>query len=127
MKKVPHRLNFFLKKLYTSEGESVEWLNYMMEKIWRSVDPEVFTVVEDLLEDTLQSIAPSFIVSINLKKVNLIYTNIFACIYIESRKGIRFRHWCAGTSYSNVCTITSPTLLKKNRGRKILSYSRHLR
>lgn len=57
-----NQTNFFSTQLYTSEGESVEWLNYMVEKIWRSVDPEVFTVVEDLLEDTLQSVAPSFIV-----------------------------------------------------------------
>jgi hypothetical protein len=35
----------------------------MIEKIWRSIDPEFFTVVEDLLEDTLQSVAPSFIVN----------------------------------------------------------------
>lgn len=34
----------------------------MLEKIWRSVDPDMFTVVEDLLEDTLQSVSPGFIV-----------------------------------------------------------------
>lgn len=35
----------------------------MLEKIWRSVDPDFFTVIEDLLEDTIQSVSPSFIVS----------------------------------------------------------------
>lgn len=35
----------------------------MLEKIWRSVDPEFFATIEDLLEDTIQSVAPGFIVS----------------------------------------------------------------
>jgi hypothetical protein len=35
----------------------------MVEKIWRSIDPEFFTLVEDILEDTLQSVSPGFIVS----------------------------------------------------------------
>lgn len=60
-----------MKTLYTSEGESVEWLNYMVEKIWRSVDPEVFTVVEDLLEDTLQSVAPSFIKAVKVSDFDI--------------------------------------------------------
>lgn len=34
----------------------------MLEKIWRSIDPEIFTVVEDLLEDTIQSVSPNIIV-----------------------------------------------------------------
>lgn len=58
---IKHKLKTCLQ-LYTSEGESVEWLNFMIEKIWRSVDPDFFTVIEDLLEDTIQSVAPSFIV-----------------------------------------------------------------
>lgn len=36
----------------------------MVEKIWRSIDPELFTIVEDLLEDAIQSVAPSIIVSL---------------------------------------------------------------
>ncbi|KAI9259291.1 hypothetical protein BY458DRAFT_517379 [Sporodiniella umbellata] len=60
-----------MKSLYTSEGESVEWLNYMLEKIWRSVDPEIFTVIEGLLEDTIQSVAPSFIKAVKVSDFDL--------------------------------------------------------
>ncbi|KAL9556559.1 hypothetical protein MBANPS3_001819 [Mucor bainieri] len=60
-----------MKTLYTSEGESVEWLNYMLEKIWRSVDPDMFTVVEDLLEDTLQSVSPGFIQNVKVSDFDI--------------------------------------------------------
>ncbi|KAK4515667.1 3-isopropylmalate dehydrogenase [Mucor velutinosus] len=60
-----------MKTLYTSEGESVEWLNYMLEKIWRSVDPDMFAVVEDLLEDTLQSVSPSFIQNVKVSDFDI--------------------------------------------------------
>ncbi|RCH95171.1 hypothetical protein CU098_006546, partial [Rhizopus stolonifer] len=60
-----------MKTLYTSEGESVEWLNYMLEKLWRSIDPEIFTDIEDLLEDTLQSVAPSFIQAIKVSDLDI--------------------------------------------------------
>lgn len=43
----------------------------MLEKIWRSVDPDMFTIVEDLLEDTLESVSPSFIVRGNIIAVRI--------------------------------------------------------
>ncbi|KAI7902890.1 uncharacterized protein BX663DRAFT_508770 [Cokeromyces recurvatus] len=60
-----------MRTLYTSEGESVEWLNYMLEKIWRSIDPQIFADIEDLLEDTLQSVAPSFIKSVKVYDLDI--------------------------------------------------------
>lgn len=75
-------------QLYTSEGESVEWLNYMVEKIWRSVDPEVFTIVEDLLEDTIQSVAPSVIVSVNLFPLRITVTKLDVMFILERCKSI---------------------------------------
>ncbi|KAG2204704.1 hypothetical protein INT47_012000 [Mucor saturninus] len=60
-----------MKTLYTSEGESVEWLNFMVEKIWRSVDPEFFAIIEDLLEDTIQSVAPSFIKAVKVSDFDI--------------------------------------------------------
>ncbi|GAA5800941.1 hypothetical protein HPULCUR_006381 [Helicostylum pulchrum] len=60
-----------MKTLYTSEGESVEWLNFMIEKIWRSIDPDFFTVIEDLLEDTIQSVAPSFIKNVKVSDFDI--------------------------------------------------------
>lgn len=44
----------------------------MLEKIWRSVDPEFFATIEDLLEDTIQSVAPGFIVSKNREGVYIL-------------------------------------------------------
>ncbi|CEJ04745.1 hypothetical protein RMCBS344292_18699 [Rhizopus microsporus] len=60
-----------MKTLYTSEGETVEWLNYMVEKIWRSIDPELFTIVEDLLEDAIQSVAPSIIKGVKVSDFDI--------------------------------------------------------
>jgi Ca2+-dependent lipid-binding protein len=50
----------------------------MVEKIWRSIDPEFFTDIEDLLEDTIQSVAPSFIVNINTSLLVLILNNFYS-------------------------------------------------
>jgi Ca2+-dependent lipid-binding protein len=41
----------------------------VVEKIWRSIDPEFFTLIEDILEDTLQSVSPGFIVSCQKKTI----------------------------------------------------------
>ncbi|CAO0800083.1 unnamed protein product [Mucor circinelloides] len=44
-----------------NNGETMEWFNAIAEKIWRSVDPRIFMVVEDILEDTLARVAPKVI------------------------------------------------------------------
>ncbi|KAI7871162.1 hypothetical protein BDF14DRAFT_1878550 [Spinellus fusiger] len=49
--------------LYEPSGESVEWLNFIVHKIWRSIDPCIFACVEDILEDALLSVSPSAIVN----------------------------------------------------------------
>lgn len=41
----------------------MEWFNVIIEKIWRSIDPQVFAVVEDILEDTISRVTPKIIVS----------------------------------------------------------------
>ena len=70
---------YLTTKLYETRGETVEWLNYFLEKIWRSIDPNIFVTVEDILEDTLESLAPSVIVSIS-----------FLVFCFEFRKGALF-------------------------------------
>ncbi|KAI9252998.1 hypothetical protein BY458DRAFT_522442 [Sporodiniella umbellata] len=60
-----------VKTLYTTEGESVEWLNLMLEKIWRSIDPELFIVIEDLLEDTIESVAPGVIKAVKVSDFDI--------------------------------------------------------
>ncbi|KAI9322715.1 hypothetical protein BX666DRAFT_1848608 [Dichotomocladium elegans] len=54
------------KTLYSTRGESVEWLNYILEKLWCSIDPSIFVIVEDILEDTLSSVAPSIIKAVKV-------------------------------------------------------------
>ncbi|KAL0074495.1 hypothetical protein F4703DRAFT_1946910 [Phycomyces blakesleeanus] len=60
-----------MKSLYTSEGETVEWLNFMIEKIWRSIDPEFFVLVEDLLEDTIKSVQPDVVKFMKVKDLDI--------------------------------------------------------
>jgi Ca2+-dependent lipid-binding protein len=43
----------------------MEWFNSIAEKIWRSVDPKTFTILEDILEDMLATVAPAIIVTYN--------------------------------------------------------------
>jgi Ca2+-dependent lipid-binding protein len=43
----------------------------MVEKIWRSIDPELFTIVEDLLEDAIQSVAPSIIKGVKVSDFDI--------------------------------------------------------
>ncbi|OAD77023.1 hypothetical protein PHYBLDRAFT_165522 [Phycomyces blakesleeanus NRRL 1555(-)] len=52
--------------LYETNGESVEWINFILQKVWRSIDPRMFAFVEDILEDTLQSVAPSIIQAVKV-------------------------------------------------------------
>ncbi|KAJ2959007.1 hypothetical protein NQZ79_g5470 [Umbelopsis isabellina] len=68
-----------MKTLYTSEGETVEWLNYCVEKVWRSIDPQIFVQVEDILEDTLQSLAPKVILSRSLTSTLVSKLPVFKC------------------------------------------------
>lgn len=60
----------------------------MVEKIWRSIDPEFFTDIEDLLEDTLQSVAPSLIVSAKYTMQSLRVILKFFFFAIASNQGI---------------------------------------
>lgn len=41
----------------------MEWLNFMLEKIWRSISQEFFATIESMVEDTIQGVTPGFIVS----------------------------------------------------------------
>ncbi|KAI9494174.1 hypothetical protein BDB00DRAFT_819957 [Zychaea mexicana] len=60
-----------VESLYTSEGETVEWLNFIIEKIWRSIDREFFTAVQSMIEDNIQSVAPGFIKGISIYDLDI--------------------------------------------------------
>ncbi|KAI9265675.1 hypothetical protein EDC94DRAFT_43204 [Helicostylum pulchrum] len=49
-----------------SNGETMEWFNVIIEKVWRSIDPQVFAVVEDILEDTISRVKPKIIKAVKV-------------------------------------------------------------
>ncbi|KAI7856661.1 hypothetical protein BDC45DRAFT_437272 [Circinella umbellata] len=60
-----------IESLYTSEGETVEWMNFMIEKIWRSIDQDFFTAIQSMIEDNIQSVVPSFIKGISVYDLDI--------------------------------------------------------
>ncbi|CAG8442890.1 17324_t:CDS:2, partial [Dentiscutata heterogama] len=48
-------------KLRRNEGETVEWLNYLLLQIWRTLDPSLLIGLRDMLEDAMSRSAPSFV------------------------------------------------------------------
>ncbi|CAG8478024.1 20082_t:CDS:10 [Gigaspora margarita] len=50
-----------MDKLKRNEGETVEWLNYLLLQIWRTLDPSLLVGLRDMLEDAMSRSAPSFV------------------------------------------------------------------
>ncbi|RIA95976.1 hypothetical protein C1645_802663 [Glomus cerebriforme] len=50
-----------MDKLRRDDGETVEWLNYLLQQIWRTFDPSLLMGLRDMLEDALARSAPSFV------------------------------------------------------------------
>ncbi|RIB02007.1 hypothetical protein C2G38_2255859 [Gigaspora rosea] len=50
-----------MDKLQRNEGETVEWLNYLLLQIWRTLDPSLLVGLRDMLEDAMSRSAPSFV------------------------------------------------------------------
>lgn len=49
--------------------ESVEWLNALLNAIWKQVNPEIFAAAVDKLEDIMQASAPSIIHGVKIDDV----------------------------------------------------------
>ncbi|CAG8496225.1 9741_t:CDS:10, partial [Scutellospora calospora] len=47
--------------LKRDEGETVEWLNYLLQQIWQTFDPSLLVGLRDMLEDAMSRSAPSFV------------------------------------------------------------------
>ncbi|KAI9323256.1 hypothetical protein BX666DRAFT_35513 [Dichotomocladium elegans] len=60
-----------MKSLYISEGETVEWLNYAVEKIWRSIDQDFFNTVEAMVEDSIRAAASSLIKDVHITELDI--------------------------------------------------------
>ncbi|KZT64142.1 hypothetical protein DAEQUDRAFT_718539 [Daedalea quercina L-15889] len=51
--------------------ESVEWLNAVMRGVWPIINPDMFSSLVDMLEDIMQSSAPSFVHSVRIADLGL--------------------------------------------------------
>ncbi len=49
--------------------ESAEWLNFLVEAVWKQMNPDIFTSVSDMLEDIMQASVPSFIHSVKVADI----------------------------------------------------------
>ncbi|CAG8509291.1 6454_t:CDS:10 [Diversispora eburnea] len=48
-------------KLKTDEGETVEWLNYLLQQVWRIFDPVLLCGLRDMIEDAMSGCAPAIV------------------------------------------------------------------
>ncbi|CAG8472789.1 22469_t:CDS:10, partial [Racocetra persica] len=60
-----------MEKLKRDEGETVEWLNYLLLQIWRTFDPSLLVGLRDMLEDALSRSAPSFVRATDIEAFEL--------------------------------------------------------
>ncbi|PCH37535.1 hypothetical protein WOLCODRAFT_128544, partial [Wolfiporia cocos MD-104 SS10] len=51
--------------------ESTEWLNTILRGVWPIINPDTFATLVDMVEDIMQSSAPSFVHSIRISDVGL--------------------------------------------------------
>ncbi|CAB4377234.1 unnamed protein product [Rhizophagus irregularis] len=56
-----------IDKLLRDDGETVEWLNFLLQQIWRTFDPSLLIGLRDMLEDALARSAPSFVCATDIE------------------------------------------------------------
>ncbi|RHZ76794.1 hypothetical protein Glove_192g25 [Diversispora epigaea] len=49
------------EKLKMNEGETVEWLNYLLQQVWRIFDPVLLLGLRDMIEDAMSRCAPAIV------------------------------------------------------------------
>ncbi|ORX59371.1 hypothetical protein BCR32DRAFT_298546 [Anaeromyces robustus] len=59
------------KQDLNSNQESIEWLNFLLQKIWGTIEPVAAEMVPDIVDSVLKDFCPSFLHSIRLTKFNL--------------------------------------------------------
>ncbi|KAG9289337.1 hypothetical protein G9A89_007898 [Geosiphon pyriformis] len=60
-----------IERLQQQDGETVEWLNSVIQQIWKGFNPDLLVSVTDMLEDTMNRIAPYFIQAANVETLEL--------------------------------------------------------
>jgi len=59
------------KQDLNSNQESIEWLNFLLQKIWGTIEPVAAEMVPDIVDSVLKDFCPPFLHSIRLTKFNL--------------------------------------------------------
>ena len=59
------------KQVLDTNQESVEWLNFLLQKIWGTIEPVAAEMVPEIVDSILKDICPGFLHSIRLTKFNL--------------------------------------------------------
>jgi len=59
------------KQVLNTNQESIEWLNFLLQKIWGTIEPVATEMVPEIVDGILKDKCPSFLHSIRLTKFNL--------------------------------------------------------
>jgi len=59
------------KPVLNTNQESIEWLNFLLQKIWGTIEPVATEMVPEIVDGILKENCPSFLHSIRLTKFNL--------------------------------------------------------
>jgi len=59
------------KPILDTNQESIEWLNFLLQKIWGTIEPVAAEMVPEIVDGILRENCPSFLHSIRLTKFNL--------------------------------------------------------
>nr|CAG8511352.1 11799_t:CDS:10 [Entrophospora candida] len=57
--------------LKRGDGETVEWLNYLLQQVWRTFDPSLLIGLRDMLEDAMSRSAPSFVKATDIESFEI--------------------------------------------------------
>jgi len=60
-----------IDKLKRGDGETVEWLNYLLQQVWRTFDPSLLIGLRDMLEDAMSRSAPSFVKATDIESFEI--------------------------------------------------------
>ncbi|OUM69088.1 hypothetical protein PIROE2DRAFT_19734 [Piromyces sp. E2] len=59
------------KQVLNTNQESIEWLNFLLQKIWGTIEPVASEMVPEIVDSILKENCPGFLHSIKLTKFNL--------------------------------------------------------
>jgi len=54
--------------------ESIEWLNFLLQKIWGTIEPVAAEMVPEIVDSVLKDKCPSFLVSFNGIFLNIVFS-----------------------------------------------------